>query len=473
MKKIITAINNPKLNEELKKEKKFEIIGKDIQYREAILDILEKNKLADLIIISEEIPGEITFESLIKKIKVISEKVKIIFILEKENTDLEKMLINNKGIDIYYNNKINLNELIEIINKKEINIEEEIIKLKKMMEEKNSNYNYNKNKQIEKSKRKVKNLIKRIAKKVKSKIENKIEEMKNDKKRDNTRRNMSTKMVSFSGNYKSGKSTLALIVSQCLSERKYKVLLVDGDIEKQDLSIILKKNHKENKNTKRKFRKKTKRNKENSKQKRIVLKKDSVISNKKKLVNKKEKMNYLYYKKTIKTFITKINKNLYFFNGLNYLLKNKIINKTNKNKKIFSLFFKMVKPNYDFIIIDLSKSNQNRMNQEILEKSYTNFICMEPTLLGIKEVQKLLNVYLQEWRIPKNSLHIIENKKNFASINRKLISKYLPIKNKIYEIRENKFYYILTNHYFKRKILIKNKSIKYNLDKIVNKIIVK
>ncbi len=141
MKKIITAINNPKLNEELKKERKFEIIGKDIQYREAILDILEKNKLVDLIIISEEIPGEIELESLIERIKIINEKVKIIFILEKQNSDLEKILIKNNIIDIYYNDKINLNELIKIINKKEINMEEEIIKLKKIIEEKNISYN--------------------------------------------------------------------------------------------------------------------------------------------------------------------------------------------------------------------------------------------------------------------------------------------------------------------------------------------
>ena len=69
MKKIITAINNPKLNEELKKERNFEIIGKDIQYREAILEILEKNKNIDLIILSEKIEGEIKLEKLIEKIK--------------------------------------------------------------------------------------------------------------------------------------------------------------------------------------------------------------------------------------------------------------------------------------------------------------------------------------------------------------------------------------------------------------------
>ena len=132
MKKIITAISNPKLNEELKKERNFEIIGKDIQYREAILEILERNNKIDLIILSEKIPGEIQLENLIEKIKFANEKIKIIFILEKENKELEKILIKNNIVDIYYNNKINLKELIKIINKKEINIEE-IIKLKKIL----------------------------------------------------------------------------------------------------------------------------------------------------------------------------------------------------------------------------------------------------------------------------------------------------------------------------------------------------
>ena len=133
IKKIITAINNPQLNKELKKEKNFEVIGKDIQYKEAVLEILEKNNFIDLIIMSEKIPGEINLEKLIEKIKLINNKIKIIFILEQENEKLEKILIKNKIFDIYYNNKINLNELIKIINKKENNLEEEIIKLKKII----------------------------------------------------------------------------------------------------------------------------------------------------------------------------------------------------------------------------------------------------------------------------------------------------------------------------------------------------
>ena len=99
MKKIITAINNPKLNEELKKETNFEIIGKDIQYEEAILEVLENVKTIDLIILSEKILGEMKIEELIEKIKLINEQIKIIVILEKENIELEKILIKNHIVE--------------------------------------------------------------------------------------------------------------------------------------------------------------------------------------------------------------------------------------------------------------------------------------------------------------------------------------------------------------------------------------
>ena len=111
MKKIITAIGNPKLNEELKKENNFEIIGKDLQYKEAILEILEENKKIDLIIMSENLLGNISFENLFEKINLINEKIKIIFILEKENNELKNILRKNNINEIYYKNKINLIEL--------------------------------------------------------------------------------------------------------------------------------------------------------------------------------------------------------------------------------------------------------------------------------------------------------------------------------------------------------------------------
>ena len=79
--KIITAMNNPKINDELKNEKNIELICKDIFYKEGILEILEKNKDIDLIILYEKLLGEISFINLINKIKKINNEINIFIIL--------------------------------------------------------------------------------------------------------------------------------------------------------------------------------------------------------------------------------------------------------------------------------------------------------------------------------------------------------------------------------------------------------
>lgn len=460
MKKILTAINNPKLNEELRKESNFQIIGKDIQYKEAILEVLEKNNEIDLIILSDKIPGEIKLENLIEKIKIENDKIKIIFILEKENNKIEKILIKNNIIDIYYNDKINLKELIKIINKQEINMEEEIIKLKKIIEEKSKNENKIKNK---------KNFyLKKIFKIIKDKIKKTIKIILKKEKNSYKKWNMSTKIITFSGNNKSGKSTLSLIISQYLSTKNKKVLLIDGDLEKQDLSFILKKN-KKNKSMLSCFFKNKK-----HEDKKIKKKIKKIINNKnRKLINNKNIIYYYPLKKIINLFTRKINKNLYFFNGLNELLKN---NKLKREKIInYLLFFlsKRIKKFYQFIIIDLSKSNGSSINQLIIKNSDINFIVIEANMLGIKEIQSILKVYKKEWKVNKNSLHIVSNKRNFCSINKSLILKCIPLKNKIYEIKENKIYHLIFFNYFKKKFLLKNKNIKKEINKIVKNIIIK
>ena len=45
MQKILTAIDNPSLNEKLKEVDKFDVYVNDIQYREGIIDVLEKNAI--------------------------------------------------------------------------------------------------------------------------------------------------------------------------------------------------------------------------------------------------------------------------------------------------------------------------------------------------------------------------------------------------------------------------------------------
>ena len=95
MKKIITAIENQNLNKELKKDKDFHVICNNIQYREAIIDILKINKNnninIDILVIDEKIPGEINFYDLINNILKINNKIKIFFILYNENMNLKEI----------------------------------------------------------------------------------------------------------------------------------------------------------------------------------------------------------------------------------------------------------------------------------------------------------------------------------------------------------------------------------------------
>ena len=80
IKKIITAIGNPILNNELNKIENFIIINNDILYQEGIIEFLEINKQIDFLILSQLLPGNYNLEELIEKIKEKNKKIKIIII---------------------------------------------------------------------------------------------------------------------------------------------------------------------------------------------------------------------------------------------------------------------------------------------------------------------------------------------------------------------------------------------------------
>ena len=143
--KIITAINNPNLNEELIKENNIKIIGRDIQYKEGILELLENNIEIDYIIVDEKLPGEIEINKLIEKIIEKNKKIKIIITIKKDNKN--KIKLNNKKIiKIYYEKNINLNFLKNYNNCK--NLSEENISKNKIENKLNNKKTKNNNSKI-------------------------------------------------------------------------------------------------------------------------------------------------------------------------------------------------------------------------------------------------------------------------------------------------------------------------------------
>ena len=177
MQKILTAIDNPSLNNKLKEIKEFDVYENDLQYKEAIIDVLEKNNNFDILIIYENLPGEISINNLIKKIKNINNKINFIFILENKNEKLEKLLFEENIKNIFYNKEININNFILKIKNIKFNNEEKLIEkinnLEKIIINKNNEILNYKNNLINLEKNKKLKIIV-FYKNDKNKIKNKL-----------------------------------------------------------------------------------------------------------------------------------------------------------------------------------------------------------------------------------------------------------------------------------------------------------
>ena len=125
--KVLTAIGNENLNNILKEQDEFEILENDIFYKEGILEFLEKNNDVDILILYENLAGEINIINLINKIKIINNEINIFFILENKNDEVEKILKKENIKNIFYINEINVNDFIEKIKNAKINNNEKLI----------------------------------------------------------------------------------------------------------------------------------------------------------------------------------------------------------------------------------------------------------------------------------------------------------------------------------------------------------
>ena len=216
---IITALNNPRLSKKIKEKTNFNIIGTDIQYKEGIIEMLEKNGEIEMAIISENLPGESSFKEMIEKIKSINKNIELIVILKEEKEDLKNYLIAKGIFDIYLNNEISIEELIEKINeknkiKKEMKINEEIKQLKKIILEKNK-----KNTNIKIIKNKLNNIIKKI---------NKNKKVKKEK--------INKKIISVIGTGGVGKSSFCTIFAKLFNNKR--ILIIDFDILNSSINSI-------------------------------------------------------------------------------------------------------------------------------------------------------------------------------------------------------------------------------------------
>lgn len=420
MKKIITALAEPQLNNELKKEKDFIVIGKDIQYQEGVIEILETEKEVDFLIISEALPGNEKLENLIEKIKQINNEVNIVIILENKKEELEKNLY-SKNVYLILYNKIEIKEIIKLIkNKKEDEnekIKKEINDLKKIIIEQNS-----KNKQNKKQK---------------------IKEVKE--------LNSQKEIICILGSGGVGKSIFTVNLAKSLIYSKKKILIIDFDILNNSLHTIL--------GVKKYSEKISKKIKENNLIKDIIGLKELKIKINKRidlisginlLFDSKYKIDNIQFNNLfndVKKFYDVIiidTSSECFFNYTKDIIKKSNINifivepnllEIQKSKNILKIYKEEWNIDNNKINILFNKFNKNSIDINILK-----IIFSEYNIIGKIDINNKYNLIINknankiDKNIKKEYLKIIEK----YLINRKKQNFIKKIKNKILEVRRSK-----------------------------------
>ena len=219
MKKEITAIGNVFLNEELNKKENYEVLLKDIQYQEGVIETLLEYKEIDLILISTDLLGDNNIKEFINSIFNIKEKIEIVIFSNRiQNLDI-KYLNSRQIYKIYQNDENGYNKFLENL----------------YIDEKNSTQ------KIAQDLNLLKNMI--ISK------EDGIIENVNIKQNYKTKEKyLKQKIIIVSGNAGAGKSVFSCILAQYLESLAHNILLIDYNLEEKSLSTILGvKNEKNNK----------------------------------------------------------------------------------------------------------------------------------------------------------------------------------------------------------------------------------
>lgn len=401
--KILTALQDPKTNEILKEKTKHNIIETDIQYQEGILETLEKNNKIDLIIISQLLPGNIGFKDLINKIKIINNNIEIIAILENKNNELKDFLKQKNINSIFYNNEITIDELINVIEEKDKNKKEmEINKEIKLLKE----IILENNKKIEQNKKEKKtNKILSILKEEKIKIikNSKINNIKKFKNKINKTQN---KIISVVGIPGVGKSIFISLFSKNIKHKK--ILIIDFDIYNKSLDLIFGYNTK-------------------------VQQEKAII---------------------------KINNNIDLLSKIEIFFKESYIEK-NKIKNILDSFSKK----YDLIIIDNTSEYSCEHTKEILKNSDSIIFLSDANLIELNKTKKLLEKYINKWKIEKERINVVFNKININSINNKILNNLFSDFNILGKINFSNKYNLIINNNLK----ILNKKINKEYINIIKK----
>ena len=135
MKKIVTAMGNDILNNELKKYSKYDLISNDLFCQDMLVTCLSKCEV-DTIIISGLLQGQWDLEEFVSKIRKENSSARIIIVIDEIDNALRKVLEKSNVLDIFLDSSVEVQDIVDAIDR-----EYPIIKKYEMVSEDIEKYN--------------------------------------------------------------------------------------------------------------------------------------------------------------------------------------------------------------------------------------------------------------------------------------------------------------------------------------------
>lgn len=428
MKKIVTAMGNDTLNNELKKFSNYNLNDEDLYYQEAVIDMLSEEK-SDVLVVSSLLQGQFEFGEFVEKIRKFDKNIRIIVIADEMNDFLRRKLNDKDVTDIFLDDSVSVSDIIDAINR------EESLLMK-----------YSKKKEIDEERARIEKIM---AGNIKTE---KVSEEKSQYEEHNENKNIQhivvneitqkQEVITISGTNGSGKSTFLTNFSKVLRQNtKAKILLIDLDTLSGNLDELLD-IHKVPQNVE------------------VLIDDD-----------KKCGLNYAAELISRNRFDTNVFDELVInMDGIDVLTGNTSLHYCQNvlMEKYYDKILECAKEKYDFVLIDTSSNIFLDSTKWALVHSNRVFFVTENNFISMKKASQLLSVFTENWKIWKSKIEIIINKYRDNGIEADVVEKVLEGYKVIGTIRsceeENEQHYInileSINYIPKKSLITKILSIK-------------
>ncbi|MBR6252462.1 MAG: AAA family ATPase [Clostridia bacterium] len=367
MKKIVTALGNTVLNNELKKYSKYDILTEDIFYQEGLIDFIRENE-TDVIVISGLLQGQFGIYEFVSFIRDITLTARIILIVDTISEEDKNMIISKGVFDILNDNNIEIQDVIEAIDREDpINykaeLESKVNSLKEAMNETKSS---------------VTNITTIVAPTQKQEV------------------------ITVFGTNGSGKSSLIVeLVKKLSTKTKSKILLIDLDTLNGNLDELLQ----------------VPREPQNVE---LIMDDD-----------KKCGLNYAADLCLKNRFDTNVLDELVIkCNGFDFLSGNTSMHYCQNvlNEGFYDILLKSAKEKYDFIFLDISSNMFLDSTKWALKQSSNVLFVTENTNICLKKMIQTLEVVFKVWKIYKDKFKLIINRYNPSGIDEDVFAGICKIK---------------------------------------------